>query len=263
MRFRCCFMSLFLLGLFPLSAQRSFNEIFPGIPSAVREAAFSGEGFYRSSEKALPSVLVGSGQSAIDPQIIQSVFLKQPRFLVESILVVPGRAGEYSLLDVYNALGKIRGLKGRLYHSATRNEDIPLFDDVTRIQSAQKNTPITDPPSASKVPSSETIYVRLKDVNFGNTFYRGDMALVRNGLRYSLCNNKNITYYFVPVIKEEKFIAQLYFEPIKEGILIYALAGVDVSDFVSSKLDMASAIRKRLAVIIGWVAEGITVKRGA
>jgi len=262
-RFRYCFISLFFLGLFPLSAQRSFNEIFPKIPSAVREAAFSKEGFYRSSEKAPLSALAGSGQSAIDPQIIETVFLKQPRFLVESILVVPGKAGEYSLLDVYNALGKIRGLKGRLYHSATRNQDIPLFEDVTRITSAQKNTPVSDPPFVSIIPSSETIYVRLKDVNFGNTYYRGDMALVRHGLRYSLCNNKNITYYFVPVIKEEKFIAQLYFEPITEGILIYALAGVDVSDFISSKLDMASAINKRLAVIIGWVTEGIITKGAA
>ena len=262
MRFLYCFF-LFLLSLFPLSAQRSFNEIFPGIPSSVREAAFSNAGFYRSSEKAPLSALAGSGQSAIDPQIVEAVFLRQPRFLVESILVVPGRAGEYSLLDVYNALGKIRGLKGRLYRSATRNQDIPLFEDVTRIASAQKNTPVSDPPSASKVPSSETIYVRLKDVNFGNTYYRGDMALVRHGLRYSLSNNRNITYFFVPVIKEEKFIAQLYFEPIAEGMLIYALAGVDVSDFVSSKLDMASAINKRLAVIIGWVTEGIIARSTA
>jgi len=261
-RFLYCFF-LFLIILSPLPAQRSFNEIFPKIPSSVREAAFSSGGFYRSSKKAPLSALAGSGQSAIDPQIIEAVFSKQPRFLVESILVIPGRADEYSLLDVYNALGKIRGLKGRLYHSATRNEDIPLFEDVTRIASAQKNVPVADPPSVSKIPSSETIYVRLKDVNFGNTFYRGDMALVRYGLRYSLSNNRNVTYFFVPVIKEEKFIAQLYFEPIAEGILIYALAGVDVSDFVSSKLDMSSAISKRLAVIIGWVAEGIIAHSGA
>jgi hypothetical protein len=255
-------MSLFFLILFPLPAQRSFNEIFPGIPSSVREAVFSSEGFYRSSEKAPLSALAGSGQSAIDPQIIEAVFLKQPRFLVESIMVVPGRADEYSLLDVYNALGKIKALKGRLYHSFTRNENIPLFEDVTRIESAQKNIPVADPPSASKIPSSETIYIRLKDVNFGNTYYRGDMKLVQNGLRYSLFNNKNVTYFFVPVIKEEKFVVQLYFEPITEGILIYALAGVDVSDFVSSRLDMASAISKRLAVIIGWVAEGIVSRHG-
>jgi hypothetical protein len=263
MRFLCCFISFFFLILLPLPAQRSFNEIFPSIPSSIREAAFSKEGFYWSGEKATLLPLVGSGRSAIDPQITEAVFLKQPKYLVESVLVVRGKANEYSLLDVYNALGKIRGLKGRLYHSFTRDENIPLFEDVTRIESAKKNTPIADPPLASKIPLSETFYVRLKDVNFGNTYYRGNIALVRHGLRYSLSNNKNVTYYFVPVIKEEKFIAQLYFEPIAEGILIYALAGVDVSDFVSTRIDMASAISKRLSVIIGWVAEGITAKNTA
>jgi hypothetical protein len=102
--------------------------------------------------------------------------------------------------------------------------------------------------------------MRLKDVNFGNSYYRGDITLFRRGLRYSLSNNKNISYYFIPVIKEERFTVQLYFEIISEGILIYSLAGADVSDFVSSKIDMPSAINKRLTVIISWVAEGITGK---
>ena len=252
------FFSIFFLTLFPLAAQRSFNQIFPEMPSAVREAAFSREGFFQSTKKIQRSALAGSGQNAIDPQIIETILVKQPGFLVESILVVPGKADEYSLLDVYNALGKIRELKGRRYHSFTRNEYVPLFEDVTRIENPGKNNPIADPKPVSRIPSSETIYMRLKDVNFGNTYYRGDMTLVPRGLRYSLSNNRNMTYFFVPVIKEEKFKVQLYFEPIAEGILIYALAGADVSDFVSSRIDMASAISKRLAVIISWVAEGIS-----
>ena len=233
------------------------------IPSAVREAAFSKEGFCKSTGKIQPSALIGSDQSAIDPKIIEAVLLKQPGVLVESILVIPGKAGQYSLLNVYNALGRIRGLKGRLYHSFTRNENVPLFEDVTRIESAKKNTPIADPSPVSRIPPSETVYMRLKDVNFGNTYYRGDMTLVQRGLLYSLSNNRNITYFFVPVIKEERFNALLYFEPISEGILIYALAGADVSDFVSSKVDMPSAISKRLIVIIDWVAEGITGNAGS
>jgi len=104
--------------------------------------------------------------------------------------------------------------------------------------------------------------MRLKDANFGNSYYRGDIALFRNGLRYSLTNNKNISYFFITVIKEEKFTVQLYFEVIAEGILIYSLAGTDVSDFISSRIDMPSAINKRLAVIISWAAEGITGKSG-
>jgi len=263
MRFLCCFLSFFFLILFSLSAQRSFDEVFPAVPSSIREAAFSKEGFYWSGEKTPLPPLAGSGKIAIDPQIIETVFLRQPKYLVESVLVIRGKANEYSLLDVYNALGEIRGLKGRLYHSHTRDEEIPLFEDVTRLQSARKNIPVADPPSASRTPSSETVYVRLKDVNFGNTYYRGDMKLVRHGLRYSLSNNKSINYFFVPVIKEEKFIAQLYFEPIAEGVLIYALAGVDVSDFVSARIDMTSAISKRLAVFVGWVAEGIVAKSSA
>ena len=265
MRTLFCFLSIFLLVFFPLFAQtsasggmRTFDGIFPNLSASVRQAVFSHEGYYRSSEKVPPSALIGSGHNAIASRIIDAVFITQPSVIIESMQVIPGEAGKYSLLDVYNALGKIQGLKGRLYHSFTRNEDVPLFEEVTRIESAKKNVPIADPPPALKIPAAETIYMRLKDVNFGNSYYRGDIFLEEYGLRYSLSNNKNLTYFLIPVIKEEKFIAQLYFEPISEGMLIYGLAGADVSDFVSSRIDMASAINKRLAVIISWVIEGIT-----
>jgi len=237
---------------------RSFGEIFPGLSSAIRETSFSSEGYFKSYSRAPFSTIAGSSSGGIETRIIATVLNKNPNFLVESILIVPCEPGEYSLLDVYNALGKIRGLKGRLYNSHTRGEAVPLFEDVTRIESARRNVPVDDPAPASRIPASETIYMRLKDANFGNSFYRGDMALEPRGLRYTLSNNKNLTYFLVPVIREERFTAQLYIEPISEGILIYGLAGADVSDFISSRIDMASAISKRLAVIIGWLAEGIT-----
>jgi hypothetical protein len=235
---------------------RSLNEIFPNLPSSAREAIFTKDGYCKTFEKVTTFALIGSNR--INPQIISNVLDKRPGFLVESVLVVPDASGKYSLLDVYNALGKTRGLKGRLYHSFTRNEDTPLFEDVTRIESDKRTNAIPDPAPAQRIPSSETIYMRLKDVNFGNSYYRGDMVLDQRGLCYTLSNFKSLTYLLIPVIREEKFIAQLYFEPIAEGILIYGLAGTDVSNIFSSKIDMASAISKRLSVIISWVAEGIT-----
>jgi hypothetical protein len=63
------------------------------------------------------------------------------------------------------------------------------------------------------------------------------------------------------VIKEGNFTAQLYIEPIEEGILIYSIAGADISDFFASKIDMDSAIIKRLAVIVSWAADGINQKK--
>jgi hypothetical protein len=246
-----CFIPLFVQG-------RSFDDIFPRIPPAVRDQVFSPDGFVESSEKSGGYRLLDS--NGLDPRLSGGILSSQPSVLVESLLVIPRGAAPSSLLDVYNALGNIRALKGRLYHSVTRNQHVPLFEDATRIAGAKKTSSIPDPGPASSVPPSETVYLRIKDVNFGNCYYRGDMSLDAFGLLYRLSNYKNLTYLFIPVIKEERFIAQLYFEPITEGVLVYSIAGAEVSDFVASKIDMPSAIAKRLAVIISWVVDGIDQK---
>jgi len=132
-----------------------------------------------------------------------------------------------------------------------------LFEEATRIVSERQTSAIPDPPISNTLPQSETVFIRLRDTNFGNTFYRGEMELIQNGLRYTLSNFRNMTYLFVPVIREEKFIAQLYFEPIYEGVLIYSIAGADISDFFASRIHVDSAISKRLAVITAWAADGI------
>jgi hypothetical protein len=244
------------LSALPVCAEiRSFDGIFPRLPPEIRSAAFSEAGYVKSTEKSSGLALIDG--PLLDPRIRSAVLDKSPGFLVESLRVISGSSGTITLLDVYNALGNIRDLKGRVYRSHTRNKEVPLFEDATRLESEKKTAPVPDPAPASVVPQSETVYLRLKDVNFGNTYYRGDLILDQYGLRYRLTNNKNINYLFIPVIKEEKFTAQLYFEPVEEGVLIYGIAGADVSDFVSSKIDMPSAISKRLAVILSWAADGV------
>ena len=237
-------------------AARSFDDIFPGLAPDVRSAAFSRDGYFRTLERPgggtlRDTVAYGSG---LDPALLDSVVSMRPVVMVESIMVIPG-AG-LSLLEVYNALSRIRDLRGRTFDSHRRGE-IPLFDEATRLSDGRRNTAVADPPPSATVPRAETVYIRLRDANFGNTFYRASMTLDGRGLRYSLTNNRNITYLMVPVIREGRFVAQMYFEPVAEGILIYSLAGVDVSDFVSSRIHMPSAISKRLAVITGWAADGI------
>jgi hypothetical protein len=242
----------------PLFAElRSFEAVFPGLPAEIRTAVFSEGGYIKSSEIAGFSLVGGEDAARFDPRVRSAVLDTKPPFVVEALRVIPVTPNTVSLLDVYNALGKIRALKGRPYFSDTRQKQVPLFEDATRLESAKKSTPVPDPAPASAVPPVETVYIRLKDANFGNSYYRGDITTDQYGLRYRLSNNRNIYFLFIPVIKEEQFTAQLYFEPLAEGVLIYSIAGAHVSDFVSSKIDMPSAISKRLAVIIAWAAEGI------
>ncbi|MDR2943089.1 MAG: hypothetical protein LBV17_10905 [Treponema sp.] len=238
---------------------RAFNDIFPNISQNERSAVFEKAGLVKTDTKSNGFNIIDGNKPAvgIDPVIINTVLSMDPGYLVESISIIQGDPQEITLLDIYNALGNIRGLKGRLYRSATRKQVIPLFEDATRITSEKQTTPIPDPSPSKAVPSAETVFVKLKDANFGNSFYRGEVKLVQKGLCYTLTNFKSLNYLFVPVIKGGNFIALLYFEPIKEGVLIYGFAGVKVSDFFAEKIDMDSAISKRLAVIISWAADGI------
>jgi hypothetical protein len=234
---------------------RSFNEIFPNIGHDIRSAAFRDSGYYRINQKVNGIALLGSGQnSAIDPQIINRVLDQSPGYLVESIFVIPLRQGTVSLINVYNALGNIRGLNET---PVTGNQASFVFRNATRIAGEKQTTAMPDPAQANILPRTETFFIRLNDINFGNIYFRAEMTLFQNGLRYTMSNFRNINFLFIPIIRKDNFIAQLYIEPITEGVLMYSIAGADIPDFLSSRINIDSAITKRLAVFISWAAGGI------
>ncbi|QQO11301.1 hypothetical protein JFL75_02455 [Breznakiella homolactica] len=233
---------------------RSFDEAYPNLEGSKKEAAFASGGILETDESPSGRLRL---LPAMDTDISGPVFDRSPSFIVESLQVLPYTGGPVELLTVYNALGKVRNLKGRLYRSATKNDNIPLFEEASRIESAKRTREIPDPPDAAAVPASETIYIKLKDVNFGNSYYRADIRPAGNGLLYTLSNFKNLTYTFIPVIREEKFVAQIYIEPLTDGLLVYSIAGADVSSFISSRVHMPSAIQKRLNVIVDWMIDGL------
>jgi hypothetical protein len=250
----------FFMFLVPFFLEaRSFDEIFPFLREDLKAQAFSEEGVIRSMKKIEDIVILPALSSGIN--LIDRIMEKKPSFFVESLLVVPYGSRELNILDAYNVLGKVRDIKGQLYHSFTRDADIPLFEDATRIESDKRNKVIPDPAPASFLPSSETVYIRLKDVNFGNSYYRADVNTGFYGITYSLTNYKTITYMIFTVMPVEKFQANLYLEPLDEGMLIYSIAGTDVSDFIANRIDIPSAISKRLAVFIDWVSDGIKALR--
>jgi hypothetical protein len=246
-----------LLCSVSLSAElRSFDDIFPGLNNSIRTQVFSNSAYLSSFDKKTPYRLLNT--PGLDAQISAGIVMSRPTILIESLALIPyDRGVPLELVDVYNSLRNIRGLKGRLYHSATRDADVPLFEDATRIEGQNKTGPVQDPGPKSSMPEAETLYIRLKDVNFGNSYYRGDIALNHYGFLYTLSNYRDLTYLFFPVIKAEKFTTRFYFEPLREGLLIYSISGADVSDFIASKIDIPSAIQKRLDVIFSWMTDGI------
>jgi hypothetical protein len=234
---------------------RSLEELFPQLGESQRREISNQDGIIRSVKTKESLEFTPSSGSGI--KILDAVLKTNPSYLAESLLLIPYQGRTLDRLDAYNALGKIRDLKGRLYHSHTRNSDVPLFEDAVRIESDSKTNQLPDPPAARELPLSDTVYIRLKDVNFGDSYYRGNMSASHDGVTYTLTNVRKLSYLLFTVMKEEKFFAALYIEPLAEGMLVYSVAGADASDFIASKIDIPSAITKRLAVFIGWIRDGI------
>jgi hypothetical protein len=247
------FLVVILLSFHLAAQKRSLDAIFPGLDANIRNQVL-GQGFIGSSTRSAGFTLLSS--AGLGNGMADYILGRRPACLIESLRVLPETGAD--LEDVFGALQNIRSLKNRPYYSETRKAYIPLFEEATRIEGPKKNTPVADPPAGPAAVRTETVYLRLKDANFGNTYYRGDLVPKGSGLLYRLSNTKTFFAFLIPVIREEKFVAQIYIEPIAEGVLIYSVAGADVSDFVSSKIDMPSAITKRLAVIISWIVDGIS-----
>jgi hypothetical protein len=235
---------------------RSFDELFPSLGESRKKEAFSDGGAIRSVKKNEALEFLPAPASGID--LYGTVMSANPAFLAESLLVMPYHGRVLSRLDAYNALGKISDLKGRLYRSHNRNADIPLFQEATRLENEKSGRAVPDPLPARELPNAETVFIRLKDVNFGNSYYRTDMSVTPFGLTYKITNTKNLSYLFFAVLREEKFCSILYIEPLTEGMLVYSMAGADASDFIANRVDIPSAISKRLLVFLGWIRDNLT-----
>ena len=250
-----CFLNIFYLSYAQVNSLRSFSDIFYTLGEEQKREVFGPDGIMRSLRVDQSLEFIPAPNSGIN--LRSAVMETGPSYLAESLLVIPYQGRVLDRLDAYNALGNIRDLQGRLYESHSRGEAVPLFEDATRIESGKRNNPIPDPPPASRLPASETVHIRLKDVNFGNSYYRGDMSAYPYGIIYSLTNTRNLSFMVFPVIREGNFIAVLYMEPLVEGMLVYSMAGADASDFVANMVHIPSAITKRLAVFIAWISDGL------
>jgi len=257
------FISSFIFFLLPhiaaeqaeANSLRSFSELFPSLGESRKKEAFSEDGTIRSTKKNEALEFLPAPGSGID--LYGTVMKTNPTYLAESLLVIPYQGKVLSRLDAYNALGKISGLKGRLYRSHTRNAEVPLFQEAARLENEKSNRAVPDPLPARELPGSETLFIRLKDVNFGNSYYRTDMSVTQFGLTYKITNTKNLTYLLFTVLREEKFCSILYIEPLTEGMLIYSMAGAGASDFIAGRIDIPSAISKRLLVFLSWIKDNL------
>ena len=157
----------------PVFETRSFDTIFPDFSWRLKIMAMSDVGLRRSFVKDESPVLIPNPDVGID--LLSSIMQKNPSHFIEALVVVPYNERELDLLDIYNALGRIEKIKD--YPASVNGNDFYVFTESTRIENARNRRAISDPLPAVTLPFSQTMYLRLKEINFGNLFIRGDVSI--------------------------------------------------------------------------------------
>ena len=244
-----------LLSACPLFSQtRLLSELFPTAGIEQLHSAFSSKGYLYYGRQA--NSLTLNPQTPDNTKISKFSLGSNPGIFIEALRIIPRK--NTALLKIYNALERIQDLKGRTYFSYSSRKDLPLFTDSTRIEGPEKTRIfLPDPPPANSVPYRETFYVRLTDSKFGNCYYEISLTSSSHGILYKLNNFKPVTYGPFPVMKEKTFTALLYIEQAEEGLVVYCLAGAEVSDFIIKYVDIGTALNKRMEVFITWLLDGI------
>jgi len=237
----------------PVYEIRSFYTIFPNLSPRQRVTATSSNGLRNYFLKEESPIIIPNPDLGID--LVGSVMRKNPSHLIEALALVPYNGRELDLLDIYNALGRIEKIKDQSV--ILNGNNFYVFTESTRIESNRNRRAVSDPVPAVTLPFSETMYLRLKEVNLGNLFLRGDISISMYGITYSMTNFTDVRYFLVPIVRAERFITILYLEPVIEGILIYSMTGFYLPGFIADRVNLTPNINRRIRIFISWITDGL------
>ena len=232
---------------------RSLDNLFPRLSPREKIIVLSRQGLRHSFTRDGAPLLVPNPD--LDINILSRVMTRNPSHIIETLVVVPYNGREFDLLDIYNALGRIENIKD--HPAIINNNDVFIFTESTRIEGTRNRRSIPDPLPATMLPFSETLYLRLREINFGNLFIRGDVSISMHGITYSMTNFTDVRVLLVPIVRAERFITILYLEPVREGVLIYNITGFYIPGFIADRVNLTPNINRRLNIFINWITEGL------
>jgi len=237
----------------PSFETRSFYDIFPGLSQGQRAGAMSSRGLRHSFEKNESPTLIPKPDSGIN--LLNRVMSKKPSHIIEALIILPYNKRELDFLDIYNALRRVKNIQDHTL--SIRGNDVKIFVDTTRLESAQRRRPVPDPPHTDRLPFSETMYLRFVDQYMGDLYLRGDISMGLYGITYSLSNFRDVFYSIFRIMKAESFSAIIYLEPVKEGILVYSMSGIYIPGFIAHRVNLTPNMNNRITVLVDWINEGL------
>jgi hypothetical protein len=255
LRYRSVFLLLFL-AVAVLGFSASLEEL---IGADLTEELTASNPFTQVQHKNISPLLMPRN-SRLQSIINDVTKTLEPTLLVESLYRYKKPAGaasggwtEAERTRLYNICLSISSLAGIEYFSASRNRMRVFYETSTVIDSPETKRPRGDPFYA--VPPAElSIYVRQKDLTFGDNLYRYDYHAYPESLIFVVENLTSLAVGPIAMVGKNRLRSVVAVLDAGDSILVYMASTTKTVSFPGIADRAGRSFSNRAEAILAWFA---------
>lgn len=192
---------------------------------------------------------------------LESRFLEyRPEVTVQKIYRISlgeEMAQEKLFAAIINILGRPESQVGYTYHSATRDEDVVLFEEsyISNKKGKKAEGFSVEP---DNLPNSLSYYQFVDEANFSGTVLRQRIEKGEGYLSFRSENTERMWYAIIPVLKAGGVINDMLIFPDGDTLYVYSTTQVEkvpAAKKIGLPLHLPSMFGKRMDVMAQWMEE--------
>jgi hypothetical protein len=182
----------------------------------------------------------------------------EPSFLVETLRVYHKPSGasfpawsETERSALFNQCLALSTLAGLEYYSESRKRMRTFYETSTVIDSPETKRPLPDP-AYDTPPVSALLYVRQKDLTFGDNIYRYEYRALSDALLFTQENLTTLSLVLIPAVGKNRLRSVVAVFDAGADLLVYMLSAAKAASLPGLNERVGDSFSNRADAILRW-----------
>jgi hypothetical protein len=181
-----------------------------------------------------------------------------PSFLVETLCVYHKPSGasfpawsEVERSALFNRCLALSSLAGLEYYSESRKRMRTFYETSTVIDSPETKRPLPDPVYDTP-PASALLYVRQKDLTFGDNIYRYEYHARSDALLFTQENLTTLSLVLIPAVGKNRLRSVVAVFDAGADLLVYVLSAAKATSLPGLNERIGESFSNRADAVLRW-----------
>jgi len=200
------------------------------------------------NDSGLRRIVDGIMSSQEPNMFVEALYLyRKPAFIAES----SDGWSDTQRTGVFNQIMAVSSMTGLQYYSASRGTMRTFYEYSYVVDGPDTKKRIPDPVFTG-VPEALTLFVRQKDLTFGDNIYRYDIVANQDAIYLTQVNITALTITLIPVIRRGNLTTVMAVIDCGDSILIYAASMAKALSFPGLWDRISDSFSNRAQAVLNW-----------